>query len=307
MRTIKQLAVETNATDTSTTQVTELRHTVIEADIFRFGEDFRILQNIVDIKETSGRDYAVTIPISTSHLDVTNTAPSETDIRTWTELTNLDTVTITPTIKLGGVVISKQVFETSTPDLIDQAKWTIAQDLEEDVEKAIIVALEANSNNFVYGGDAVSTATLEAGDTISPDVMVDAVVKLEVNNFNPTAFIIHPYQAGALRKDSQFVNASEWGSDRVIRTGEIGEWQGIPIFKTTNVTAQAGWGSAGHECFLIGEAHGRVGITLVWKERPSVSTEFDMRRASHYIYYDAWYATAITQDKAICSISVTDA
>ena len=66
MRTIKQLAVETNATDTSTTQITELRQTEIFNDIMRFGEDFRILQQIVDIKETKGRYYAVTQNISTS-------------------------------------------------------------------------------------------------------------------------------------------------------------------------------------------------------------------------------------------------
>ena len=52
---------------------------------------------------------------------------------------------------------------------------------------------------------------------------------------DPYVLFIGVAQEEALRKDSQFVNAAEYGSDTVVQNGEIGQYLGIRVVVTTNV------------------------------------------------------------------------
>ena len=313
MRSIQELQAAA-ITDTSTTQISEFQGTKFASDILKYGEDFRFLQQVVNVDTSilTTKDKTARLFFTTSHLSVTKTH-TEGGERTYTEMTNLDSLDVTPTWDLGAIAISKEIVVTCSVELIELAKYMIAQDGEENIEAAIITALEGASTNEVFGGDATATTNLETGDTITPDLIINGRGQIRALNGIPRMLIIHSEQETDLLKYTQFTNASEYGSNEIVLKGEIGKFVGLKVMVTTNVNAKTSgsspvWGADGHECFIIGQnAQGQWPATLVWKEKLSYDYEYLPRYANHYIYRDACYAVGLVQDAFVSVVHATDA
>jgi N4-gp56 family major capsid protein len=333
-RTIMELAAASNITDTST--VDSGGSSTIYADIggqewktrvIQYAEDSRYMDQFAIIDKTMVGTGAktVTIPKSTTNLSIT-TSQTEGDVRTITEMTDLDAVDLTVAasdFKYGEIAITKQIFMTSTVDLIAQARYKIAQALARDLDTGVVSALESGasstSTNHAYGGDATTPATLAAGDTMTPDVIANGMEILESNNFEPAYLILDPKQIRDLRKDPQFVNASEYGSNIVVMKGEIGTYLGLKVFKSTNVpeysasetdTAQSSsaWAVAGKIGLLIGTLKGGepCAYAIAWKELPNVDYEYDKDEALHRVYYDQCFKVGVIHNAAYCFLYTTD-
>ena len=329
-----ELSAANNITDTATldsgtssTIYADLGGQIWKERVVQYAEDSRYFDQfaVVDKTMVGTGTKTVTIPKSTSHLTIT-TSQTEGDVRTITEMTNLDAVDLTvsaSSFKYGEVSVTKQIFMTSTIDLIVQAKWKIGQALAKDLDSAIVTALESGasstSTNHAYGGDATTPATLAAGDTLTPDVIADGMSILETNNFEPKYLVLHPKQIRDCRKDPQFNNASEYGSNVVVMKGEVGEYLGLKIFKSTNVPSydsadtdspQTGsaWSADGKKGILIGTLKGgeACAYALAWKEMPGVDYEYDKKRALHRIFYDQCFVVGVIHNAAYCFLHTTD-
>ena|SRR3990167_7509174 len=312
MRSIQELAAAAAITDTSTTQISEFQATSFAQDIFKYGEDFRILQQIVNIDKSmvNTNEKTKRLYFSTSHLAITQTH-TEGDERTYTELTNLDSVDVTPTWDLGAIAITKEIARTCSVNLIELAKYIIAEDGEKKIEAAIVTAIETATSNFVYGGDATSVGSLETGDTITPEIVINSKGQIRAVNGVPKYLFLNPEQETDLTKYTQFTNANEYGGREVVLDGEIGKFVGLKVIVTTNVNAKTvasnSWGANGHLNFVLGESKiGQSPLTLVWKEELSYDYEYLKRFANHYIYRDACYAVGLLQESLISQIAVTD-
>ena len=320
MRSLKELQAA-NITDTSTTNASNFQDTFLDPEIVKFAEALRFFRQAVEENDvlTKSRDKTLRVPKTTSHLSITTTHTEGAE-RTYTEMTNLDTVDITPSFKLGAIAISKELVDTSRVDLVDTAKYMVAQDIEEGIEKAITEVIDANvSTNVVYGGDATDPSQLETGDKITVDLVADAIKLVKDNNYVPALLFIKPAQENVFYKSSQFTNAAEYGSNEVVLNGEIGKYLGVKVITSTLTQSYAAgngdkndalgnWNVAGTSCQLIGFTAGKKKpITLAWKQKPSVSYEYLKRYATHYIYYDAAYGVGVIQEKACCLIKVSDA
>lgn len=320
MRSIQELTASA-VTDTSTvsavgtTNITNFRMTKYAEEIAKVAEDFRFLQNVCDHNSelVGTRDYAVRLFYTEAHLDFgATTSKTEGSERTYTEMTNLSYVDATPTYFYRAVAISKQIADNSRVDLVELAKYMIAQDVEKEIEEAIVTELETATTNIVYGGDANSEATISTGDVLTPDVIASAVTTLEALNYRPKFLIVHPTNKGALIKDSQFVNAAEYGGREVILNGEIGTYLDAKLIVTTNVnaktTAATDYGADGHWCHLLGQnQYKQNAATIVWKEKPNYDYEYLKRYANHYIYADAAYDVELLLESAVVAIKVSDA
>jgi len=322
MRTLQQLQAA-NITDTATAQVSEIQDTFLSPEVRKFAEALRFFRQAVEENDVlvRSRDKTLRVPITTSHLAITTTHTEGAE-RTYTEMTNLDTIDITPDFKLGAIAITKELVDTSRVDLVDLAKYMVAQDIEEGLEKHITEAIDTGvTTNVVYGGTATSPATLATGDKITVDLVADAIKKVKDQNAVPSMLFIKPAQENVFFKSSQFTNAAEYGGREAVLNGEIGKYLGVKIITTPLTQAyDAGaqdkgisgadgvWGAAGTSCQLIGFTAGqRKPVTLAWKQKPTIAYEYLKRYANHYIYYDACYAAAVHQEKACCLIKVTDA
>lgn len=327
MKTIQELAVESAITDTSTTQISEVQGKSWATEVVKFGEALRKFDQAVETNTymIGKGDATVTIPKSTSHLAVDYApADGEGGKRDNTELTNLDTVDLTisqSSFKRGVVTVSKQIALTSRIDLIKQARYTVAEALAQDVDTALATTLQdPDVSNVVYGGDATGVATLADGDIMTTDLVPDAMAKIEANNFVPKYLFLSAYQLKVFRKDPQFVNAAEYGSDRVVLKGEIGEYLGVSVITTTNCPTYAAgatdtdetpatWTPDGQACPMVGlnKAGRHVAAALAWKEKPAIGYEYEMNEAIHRIYYDQCFTSGVIQPGAISLVKVSQA
>lgn len=315
-------------TITSTTGIADMQPTKWAASVVKFAEAMRYLDQVVYVnKEMIGtKDEKITIPVSTTHLDidvaVSDTEYTEGVTRDFTVMDNMDTVDFTIAQgdwKKGAIAISKEIFMTCAVDMLSQARYSIAQDMADDVDLALADALQSTSvTNVVWGGDATQVEDLAAGDVLTTDLIADAERYVELNNFVPKYLVISPYQKATLLKDSQFVNASEYGSNEVVMKGEIGTYLGLKVLITTNTNMAsttgdtdtneaASPGASMNCCLMVGDKRNgeKCSVGLAWKETPKLDYEYEKNEARHVIYYDQCFTTSLIFKEAICLIKVT--
>lgn len=218
-----------------------------------------------------GRDRGSTgVQFDTSEVtasDITNTS-----------LSNLDSVTATPTVKLGRFTVTDYAVRTNVVNLVEAAREELSYALGDEVDRHVATVvgdatMAANDGSaagaqVLFGGDATSAATLSAGDIITTELVAKAnrflkdtkvnyrngtagrtgtlavsttAIKNPWNNTpdDPFVMFIGPSQEEVFLKDSQFTNAAEYGSNMVIQNGEIGSYLRIRIVVTTNVESVA--------------------------------------------------------------------
>ncbi len=326
MRSLRHLAAAAGITpqNISTSPWDYARNVFMSPDVVRFAEEQRFFRQAIDERTEliGAKDKSLRVPYSTVHQDISKrTAGDYGQERTYTEMSSLDTMDITPSYELGGVGIDKELLGTTRVDLIKEAKFILIEDIEERIESAITDAYDAAvTTNVVYGGDATTPATLATGDKFTLDLLADAIQKLGTK-WKPSLLFISSYQRAILHKSSQFTNAAEYGSNEVVLNGEIGKYLGIKVIETdltksyasgaqdTGVGSTPGlWGADGTSCQLIGVTRsGRKPGILAWKEKPSVDYEYSKRNATHYLLSDVAYGVGIVHEKACCLIKVTNA
>jgi len=315
-----------NVTDWDSTGLTDMQPTAWAKKVIHFGEALRILDQLVYVnKEMVGtKSEKITIAAQTSHKTVTQSTTEGTE-RTTTEMDQFTTVNfqVAKTDFLMGVIhVSTPLLQTCSVDLLSEARNTMAQDLADDVDLAIGTALLTTeidtTDGVVFGGDATGVTELAAGDVITTDMIADAIRIIETNNFVAKYIVINPYQKATLLKDSQFVNASEYGSNEVVLKGEIGTYLGLKVIVTTNASLSfaatatetneaASAAVAMNVCPVIGERKNgeKVSVGLAWKMMPKIDYEYHKDEAVHAIYYDQAFTTGTIFTEAIALIKVS--
>jgi N4-gp56 family major capsid protein len=309
-QTVKELANETTtgSSGISTVQGKEWLKTILEtAKSKMYFEQFAY----VAMTGKGIKDLAV--PIATTNVSFTSIA-TESTARTLTEIDNLNTVVFTPATSKLGAAVSKDVVQTSQVDVVRFAREQMAYDAALKIDTAFATALAAASSPAatLYGGDATTTGTLEAGDVITTDLVAKAQRYLKANGWvsepsRPFVLFIPAVCEEAFLKDSQFVNAAEYGSNEVVANGEIGRYLGVRVVVTEQCPAASNWGSgslAGHTCFLV---KAKVAYGIAYRENPSLDFEYKKDEATYYVYLDMAYQCKTLQENAIVLIRVSDA
>jgi len=270
---------------------------------------------------------------------------------TWTTLDNLDGVTITPAIRLAGVAITNHAIRTNALDLMARAKEELVYAIGDKVDVEVRDALVSSSNNasnsargaqYIMGGNATAGSEIAAGDTFDIDFVAEAKRLLQSTTqtyYNaetstqstssvsggknpwmnepgsPFVLVIPPEVEEIFLKDSQFVNAAEYGSDKIIHNGEIGEYLGIKIIVSPNCKAVASGGS-----FIDGETgeysvamfrcvmfKANTAVALAWGLKPKLTVFEYPNRAEQRIMLETAYAASAIHKDAIVYIDVAQA
>jgi N4-gp56 family major capsid protein len=261
-----------------------------------------------------------------------------------TTMNNLTGVVITPTFKTARITIENYSARVNVFNLVDKAREELVYAIADEVDRTIATGLgdasEAvvgtNGALTIFGGDATDDSELAAGDVLTTDLIAEAARYLKDSNnwYNnsgtptndsttwkngwmntvdsPHVLFIGPAQEMALRKDSQFVNASEYGSDEVVLNGEIGKYLGIKIVVTNNIetTAAAGTAPDGEtadvsqtRCILCVP---KKAYSFVWGLAPQISVTPLPWQASQTIVLETAYAGSVVHGDAIIKIDVSD-
>jgi len=271
----------------------------------------------------------------------------------WTTLDNTANVLATPLPIQLGYAIRRYDIRSNALNLSQWAKDELSYAIGDRIDVEIGLAFGSNDKMTLavsgtagkiglYGGDADGADTLAAGDTMTTDLVATAAryLKAKQNWYradgsgqngtftydstvekncwqntpdDPFVLFIGPAQEEALRKDSQFVNAAEYGSDTVVQNGEIGQYLGVRIVVTSNVEQTAASGTAPDNttaavattrCVLC---KAKKAIALVWGQSPSVEVfEYKSRDQIRIGLFCAYSIVAVHSD-AVVSIDVSDA
>lgn len=299
-------------------------------------------QSVVPNNTTS-----VVFPYRTAYLAAWEADAAENAEVNWTTLNNLDGIEVVPADHNAGIAISDRAIRRNALDLVRSAKDELMYRAGDLVDLAVRDALTASSNQAgastrgaytVYGGDARAESELAAGDTLTPDHLVEAKTKLhskilkywtpatpaaeavssvvanpwQIDNSEPFVAIISPEQEGTLLKDSQFMNAAEYGSNEVLMNGEIGKFVGLKIITSANTRAfttssaldgGSNAGANGHRCVVF-KAIKAMG--LAWGQKPRLRVFDWPSELQKRMVLDLAYAATTIHKDSICYIDVAD-
>ena len=225
-----------------------------------------------------------------------------------TEATKPDDLAITVdrleiTVKeiIAPLSVTRQVIEQVTFNVIDVLTDLLSQAVANKEDKDILAALNAASGiaGTVCGGGKAAENEVAAGDVFDTDILADAITAMRNNNRDARFLVIHPAQENALLKSDRFVNAAQYGGREVIMNGEIGQYLGIRVLKTTQVPTGTGAGGiTTYHAFLLGE---RAWVEEV-KRDPDVESKYEAGERKTYMYGTMEYGLGVLNAKGIVKI-----
>lgn len=177
----------------------------------------------------------------------------------------------------------------------------------EHIDELCFTAIQASPTKIFYGGDASSTATIEAADLLTPELISKVRVWAKTGgNRSQTplrpimvdgkmyyVLLVHPDVMFDLKQDSTFAQARrealERGKSNPIFQGSAGVWDGVVVHEHENIDLATTWGSgsnlAGATCTFMGAQS----LVWAWGKRPVVvPATFDYGEEHGY----AWGITA---------------
>jgi N4-gp56 family major capsid protein len=300
-----ELAASSGATTSSTEagpgggkSVSEFTATEFLERVIRDAEERRVFEDVSAVYDdlVGTGEETLEIPRTTRHLDLTDQRSTEGVDRGYQQLENLDTIETTITADSfvnGGLKISKELMMRNKIPLVEEARNAVTQQMAEDVDLAL-------RDEIISSAPADHQIDNTASGELTPESISDAMTRIEEDSYVPRFLVISPSQQGDLRKDSQFTNASEYGDDEVIMSGEIGQYLGLSVLVTSAVSQDDGSEIA---C-MVGESPDgeAVGPAIIYKEMPNMATEYDREESTQKIYYDHAFETNTIQEDALATI-----
>ena len=289
----------------------------------------------------------VIVPYRTDYLSSYESSAGEGVAINYTKLDNLNGVNIVPADKNAGIAISNKALRVNALDLVRAAKNELTYHAGDLVDIAVITALGDSTAaasgtkgaQTIYGGDARADSELAAGDIFTVDMIADAKTKLQSTTCKywvpgtpaaeavssaskapwkgtaqePFVLLISSEQENVLLKDSQFVNASEYGSDKIIMNGEIGEYLKAKVIVSSNTESFTASGASpdgggvagatGHRCLLFKAG---VAVALAWGLKPILRVFDYPSQLEKRLVLELSYKAESVHDDSVVFIDVAD-
>ncbi|MZQ75259.1 MAG: N4-gp56 family major capsid protein [Peptoclostridium sp.] len=141
----------------------------------------------------------------------------------------LETTTKTATIKEAGkaVEITDKAVNSGYGDPLGEAKNQIVMSINDKIDSDCVTALAAATLTHDISAEVTN-------NFITYTAVVDAVDKFQEEDDEARILFIHPSQKTRLRKDENFIRASDLG-DNVLLKGTIGELAGCQVVASNKV------------------------------------------------------------------------
>lgn len=169
--------------------------------------------------------------------------------------------TITLTEWGNAIKVSEKLLRMSWDDVMSEAATLLGRDyaLVRDIALRDALANGVSTKNFTN-----ATATDESGITASDTFDIESI-RLAVEQLQTAdapkilgdfyVSFIHPHQAAALRRDTDWISAHQYAGSRNLFNGEIGRWEDVVFIQTTHArNGAAASGAPGHFADLVSGA-----------------------------------------------------
>jgi len=195
------------------------------------------------------------------------------------------------------IKLTKTAVENVGENIVRGLIEHLAQGLALKEEKDIIDTIEAASTPEVGKTDD----NLTSDDVLTVSLIAEAIGKLRAKGYAPKWLVIHPEQEVELLKDSQFIEASKYGSNEVLLNGEIGKIFGVRVLVSPYAykagSANANEVYAKHAYLLADNA-----VAFVVRRPPTVEEKYEPTERTRYIIATERYGVAVLNSDAIVKI-----
>jgi len=315
-----------------THEVPELQAKDWKDEIIYNGEVNRKFSQMVenDYTLTTQQGNSLILGIVKDTLELRTTVPVQTGTTpNKLELTRMNEVIIDKEITVedgdwygAEIAVTFQDAVNARVDKMKLAKYFLQEQLTDIPDKMLAKALQDTSvTQRVYGGtNKTSVAGLANGDILTPKLFANAMLKIEESGYVPYCFLCSPAQANAMRKDSQFTDASQLGTTDVIKTGIIQNFLGVPFIVSTNCPqylagnqdtnetgANSHWGTAGNTGILISKRKSgqKCSGGIFWKQKGKIDYIQNVEEMLHKFTLIMAFKCTHLQPKSICLIKTS--
>jgi len=285
-----------------------------------------------DYTLTTQQGNSLILGIVKDTLELNTTVPDQTGTTAnKLELTRMDKVIADKQIKVedtdwygAEIAVTFQDAVNARVDKMKLAKYFLQEQLTDIPDKMLAKALQDSSvTQRVYGcSDETSpnnsVADLGNGDILTPKLFADAMLKIEESGYVPYCFLCSPAQANAMRKHSQFTDASQLGTTDVIKTGIIQNFLGVPFIVSTNCPQynnndtdvnETGvhWGTAGNTGILISKRKSgqKCSGGIFWKQKGKIDYIQNVEEMLHKFTLIMAFKCTLLQPTSICLVKTS--
>jgi len=241
------------------------------------------------------------------------------------ELTRMDQVIVDKEIKIENadwygaeIAVTFQDAVNARVDKMKLAKYFLQEQLTQIPDKRLVASLQDISvTQRVYGGGKTSVTGLVNGDILTPSIFADAMLKVEDSGYVPYCFLCSPAQANAMRKNSQFTDASQLGTADVIKTGIIQNFLGVPFIVSTNcpqygtgnadINETGNWGTVGNTGILISKRKSgqKCSGGIFWKQKGKIDYIQNVEEMLHKFTLIMAFKCTLLQPTSICLVKTS--
>jgi len=283
-----------------------------------------------DYTLTTQQGNSLILGIVNDTLELHTTVPAHGETTSKLRLTKMDQVIVDKQITVENtdwygaeIAVTFQDAVNARIDKMKLARYFLQEQLTDIADKKLAIALQHTSvTQRVYGGDGTNTsvADLDTGDTLTPKLFANAMLKIEESGYVPYCFLCSPSQANAMRKDSQFTDASQLGTADVIKTGIIQNFLGVPFIVSTNCPqylatnqdtnetgANSHWGVAGNTGILISKRKSgqKCSGGIFWKQKGKIDYIQNVEEMLHKFTLIMAFKCTHLQPKSICLVKTS--
>jgi len=280
-----------------------------------------------DYTLTTQQGNSLILGIVNDTLELHTTVPAHGETASKLRLTRMDQVIADKQITVedgdwygAEIAVTFQDAVNARVDKMKLARYFLQEQLTNIPDKKLAIALQDTSvTQVVYGGTGKnSVANLLPGDTLTPKVFADAMLKVEDSGYVPYCFLCSPAQANAMRKDSQFTDASQLGTTDVIKTGIIQNFLGVPFIVSTNCPQynnndtdvnETGvhWGTAGNTGILISKRKSgqKCSGGIFWKQKGKIDYIQNVEEMLHKFTLIMAFKCTLLQPTSICLVKTS--
>jgi len=317
-----------------TQEITGLQAKDWKDEIIYNGEVNRKFSQMVenDYTLTTQQGNSLILGIVKDTLELRTTVPDQTGATAnKLELTRMNEVIADKEITVGDddwygaeIAVTFQDAVNARVDKMKLAKYFLQEQLTDIPDRKLAIALQdTHVTQVVYGEGGNDTANnsvadLTTGDILTPSVFADAMLKVEDSGYVPYCFLCSPAQANAMRKHSQFTDASQLGTTDVIKTGIIQNFLGVPFIVSTNCPQyntndtdvnETGvhWGTAGNTGILISKRKSgqKCSGGIYWKQKGKIDYIQNVEEMLHKFTLIMAFKCTYLQPTSICLVKTS--
>jgi N4-gp56 family major capsid protein len=203
------------------------------------------------------------------------------------------------TVTFGEVGLAKQVsmeeLEYGLSAVFNDITMNMGEALSTYKDIAISTALAAGAHTTKYA-DSVTSGSISAANVFNTNLFADGITALRLHNRPAKNLVIHPNCENALLKDSQFVDASQYGGNSVVQNGEIGRYLGVRVMSSNNIQSATENSVTVYKNLLLGDRS----FVIAYKRKPRMQWKEDsiLDRAITFAADEA-YGVSVLNSEAI--------